>query len=151
MAVAFRRTINYNESNLTRIEYIYPNDEKENDILDLQHNLFLLTTHYKLGLAPIAQEDSKVKRVLDVGTGTSLCVLPNVRFEVDDIEEPWTYHLPFGYIHTLAMTSSISDWKKFSLKCFDANLSAYWTALWNPVATLSFEMATPDLIATTGP
>ncbi|OBR05082.1 Methyltransferase domain-containing protein [Colletotrichum higginsianum IMI 349063] len=115
---------------------------------DLQHNLFLLTTHYKLGLAPVAQEGSNVNRVLDVGTGTglwciefgedhpeaevvgvdlspvqtTLCnpcpVPPNVKFEVDDIEEPWTYQLPFDYIHTRIMTSSISDWKKFFQQCF---------------------------------
>ncbi|TKW59929.1 hypothetical protein CTA1_9882 [Colletotrichum tanaceti] len=124
-------------------KYSYPNDERENDRLDLQHNLFLLTTHYKLGLAPVAQEDSTVNRVLDVGTGTGLWCIefgeehpeaevvgvdlspvqatfvpPNVRFEVDDIEEPWTYQLPFDYIHTRMMTSSISDWNRFFQQCF---------------------------------
>lgn len=39
---------------------------------DLQHNLFLLTFYYQLGLAPCNAKDSGVKRVLDVGTGTGL-------------------------------------------------------------------------------
>ncbi|KAK2038940.1 S-adenosyl-L-methionine-dependent methyltransferase [Colletotrichum somersetense] len=100
----------------------------------LQHNLFLLTTHYKLGLAPPAREGTNVKRVLDVGTGTdwplvfgvdlspvqTTFVPPNVKFEVDDTEEPWTYHLPFDHIHTRAMTSSISDWAKFFKQSFDS-------------------------------
>lgn len=40
--------------------------------LDLQHNLYLLTLDYKLGLAPPNKEGSGVKRVLDIGTGTGL-------------------------------------------------------------------------------
>ena len=39
---------------------------------DLQHNLFLLTLEDRLGLAPPNDPDSKVKRVLDVGTGTGI-------------------------------------------------------------------------------
>ncbi|KAK2065387.1 S-adenosyl-L-methionine-dependent methyltransferase [Colletotrichum caudatum] len=110
-----------------------------------KHNLFLLTIHYKLGLAPPAQEGSNVKHVLDVGTGTGLwCIefgeecpgaevfgvglspvqttfVPlSFKFEVDDIEEPWTYHLPFDYIHTRAIASSISDWAKFFKQSFDS-------------------------------
>ncbi|OBR05083.1 Methyltransferase domain-containing protein [Colletotrichum higginsianum IMI 349063] len=119
-------------------KYAYPNDEKENDRLDLQHNIFLLTLNYKLGLAPPNDENSGVKRVLDIGTGTGLWAIdfgeehpeaevigvdltpvptafvpPNVKFEVDDIEEPWMYSQPFDYIHTRAMTSSIANWGKF--------------------------------------
>lgn len=40
--------------------------------LDLQHNLMLLTLDNKLGLSPPCRPDSKVKRVLDVGTGTGI-------------------------------------------------------------------------------
>lgn len=39
---------------------------------DLQHNIYLLTLNYKLGLAPPNEENSGVKRVLDIGTGTGL-------------------------------------------------------------------------------
>jgi len=40
--------------------------------LDLQHHLFLLTLDHKLGLAPPNKPDSKVERVLDLGTGTGI-------------------------------------------------------------------------------
>ncbi|KXH68315.1 hypothetical protein CSAL01_01779 [Colletotrichum salicis] len=53
-------------------EYHIPNDASESDRLDLQHNLFLLTLDNKLGLAPPNAPNSKVKRVLDVCTGTGI-------------------------------------------------------------------------------
>ncbi|OLN95936.1 Trans-aconitate 2-methyltransferase 8 [Colletotrichum chlorophyti] len=111
------------------------------------HNIYLLTLNYKLGLAPPAQKDSNVKRVLDIGTGTGLWAVefadehpeaevvgvdlspiqdefipPNVKFEIDDVEESWTWNQPFDYVHIRGMTSSISDWKKLFKQAFDSNL-----------------------------
>jgi tRNA G46 methylase TrmB len=42
------------------------------DFSDLQHHLCLLTFGGQLGLAPPCNKDSKVKHVLDVGTGTGI-------------------------------------------------------------------------------
>ncbi|KAF9880481.1 hypothetical protein CkaCkLH20_02435 [Colletotrichum karsti] len=128
-------------------KYNLPNDELENDRLDLQHNLFLLTFDDKLGNAPPNDKDAKVGRVLDVGTGTGIWAVefgdehpdaevlgfdlsatfpefmpPNVKFEVDDLEEPWTYSQPFDYIHSRMMNGCINDWDAYAKKCFD-NLS----------------------------
>ncbi|KAK2028819.1 S-adenosyl-L-methionine-dependent methyltransferase, partial [Colletotrichum zoysiae] len=125
-------------------KYVYPNDEKENDRLDLQHNIYLLTLDYKLGLAPPNDDNSGVRRVLDIGTGTGLWAIefgdshpeaevlgvdltpvqtqfvpPNVRFMVDDVEEPWLYSQPFDYVHIRGMTSSIADWKNFLKQTYD--------------------------------
>lgn len=49
----------------------------------------------------------------------SLSVVPNVKFEIDDIEEEWTYSQPFDYIHSRFMTSSISSWKEYLTKCYE--------------------------------
>lgn len=46
-------------------------------------------------------------------------VPPNVKFEVDDIEDEWTYSRPFEYIHSRLMTSSLSDWPVFLRRCFE--------------------------------
>ncbi|KAF4920664.1 putative urea carboxylase [Colletotrichum viniferum] len=125
-------------------KYTAPNDEQEQDRLDLQHNLFLLTFDNALGLAPPNQPNSNVQRVLDVGTGTGIWAIdfgedheqaevlgidlshsmpefvpPNVRFEIDDLDEEWTYSQPFDYIHTRGMNSCIADWKVFLTKVFD--------------------------------
>ncbi|KAF6810339.1 methyltransferase domain-containing protein [Colletotrichum sojae] len=142
-------------------KYHFPNDEKENDRLDLQHHLALLTLGGRLGLAPPCDPEYKVGRALDVGTGTGIWaiqyaddhpetepvshaarpvgvtfflrdlkvlikwltferrVAPNLRFEVDDIEEEWTYSQPFDYIHSRHMTSSLADWKEYITNCFN--------------------------------
>lgn len=49
-------------------KYVLPNDEKEQERLDLQHHLFLLT-HHRLHVAPLPRS---VHNVLDIGTGTGL-------------------------------------------------------------------------------
>lgn len=45
-----------------------PNDESEQDRLDLTHRMFTIVIGDKLYLAPIA----KPTRVLDIGTGTGI-------------------------------------------------------------------------------
>lgn len=51
--------------------YNFPNDDSENDRLDMQHHLFNLTFNGKLFLTPIP-ESKKLGRVLDLGTGTGI-------------------------------------------------------------------------------
>ena len=48
--------------------YLYPNDEKESDRLDLAHKMVEVALHGKLFTAPITDP----KRVLDIGTGTGM-------------------------------------------------------------------------------
>ncbi|KAF4811474.1 putative methyltransferase tdiE [Colletotrichum siamense] len=125
-------------------KYNIPNDDKELDRQDLEHHLWLLTLDDRLGLAPPCQPNANVGRVLDVGTGTGIWAMnygeehpqvrvygndlspvqpdhtpPNVRFEVDDVEDEWTFSRPFDYIHSRVMTSSISDWSLYLRRCFD--------------------------------
>lgn len=125
-------------------KYNLPNDYEENQRLDLQHNLCLLTFDNKLGLSPPNLPDSKVNRVLDVGTGTGIWAIdfgdehpdatvigvdlspsqptfvpPNVRFEIDDIEEEWAYSEPFDYIHSRFMNFSIQNWRSYLQKIYD--------------------------------
>lgn len=88
-----------------------PNDEIEQDRMDMQHHA-LKTTLGQLYFAPI----EKPSKILDVGTGSGIWTIevadlhpqaevfgvdlspiqpswvpPNVKFEVDDVEETWTW------------------------------------------------------------
>lgn len=50
--------------------YVFPEDEAEQDRLDLQHEMFLFTFGRKLYNAPLEKE--QLKEVLDLGTGTGI-------------------------------------------------------------------------------
>lgn len=49
-------------------KYAYPNDSSENERLEIQHNVWLLTLQGALALCP--KGDQAARRVLDLGTGT---------------------------------------------------------------------------------
>ncbi|EAW10017.1 class I SAM-dependent methyltransferase [Aspergillus clavatus NRRL 1] len=117
-------------------EYLFPNDETEQDRLDMVHHIFRMMLGGKLYQAPIPDSP---KRILDIGTGTGIWVLdvadevpgarilgidlspiqpqwvaPNCEFFVDDVETEWPYsqEKPFDYIHQRNMVGSISDWDR---------------------------------------
>ncbi|GKU16580.1 unnamed protein product, partial [Fusarium langsethiae] len=50
-------------SSANGVEYNVPNDEQENERLDLQHALFLRTFDDNLGFAPTNDADADVKHV----------------------------------------------------------------------------------------
>ncbi|GKU02940.1 unnamed protein product [Fusarium langsethiae] len=127
-------------------KYVLPNDEAENERLDLQHNLFLLTLDDMLGLAPPNEPDSKAKHVLDIGTGTGIWAIdyadehpeaqvigvdlspiqpaltsvpPNLTFMIEDIEDDWNYSHSFDYIHSRFMSSALASWTDFLTKCYN--------------------------------
>lgn len=56
--------------------YMFPNDNPEQDRLDLQHHIFRLSADNTLYLAPIPKD---LHSVLDVGTGTGIVSIPNLR------------------------------------------------------------------------
>ncbi|KAL4891217.1 S-adenosyl-L-methionine-dependent methyltransferase [Aspergillus ambiguus] len=123
-----RRYHSYHEG-----EYVLPNDEQEQDRMDLSHHIYRMLLEGELNRAPIKNP----ARVLDIGTGTGIWAIdfadehpesevigndlspiqpawipPNCRFEVDDFEQPWSYHQPFDYIHGRELEGSIRDHDK---------------------------------------
>ncbi|EEH16613.2 hypothetical protein PABG_06700 [Paracoccidioides brasiliensis Pb03] len=114
--------------------YLLPNDEAEQERLDLHHHIFRLTLGGRLFRAPITAHP---ERVLDFGTATGIWAIdfadefqsttvigndlspiqpswipPNCKFYVDDVESEWVY-LPeeaFDFIHGRGMGGSIADW-----------------------------------------
>ncbi|EQB55382.1 hypothetical protein CGLO_04696 [Colletotrichum gloeosporioides Cg-14] len=135
-------------------KYKLPNDETENDRLDLQHHLFRLTFNGRLANCPLLEQDVDIGRVLDLGCGTGIWCLeigdehpeadilgvdlsptmpefvaPNVKFEIDDVEESWTYTKPFDYIHSRMMNSNIGDWDAYVKQAYDHLNPGGWLEL----------------------
>ncbi|CAI7643318.1 unnamed protein product [Penicillium crustosum] len=104
-----------------RLMFKQPNDEREQDRLDLSHHIYLMLLKGELFQAPI----NNPKRVLDLGTGTGLWAIeyaevpPNCRFEIDDFEQPWSYSKPFDYIHGRELEGSIRDHDSLFKQAFD--------------------------------
>ena len=54
-------------------------------------------------------------------------VPPNVKFEIDDCEAPWTWPSPFAFIHTRYMAAAIASWPRPVSNVFAAvALSSVW-------------------------
>ncbi|KAM0436822.1 hypothetical protein ACHAPT_002534 [Fusarium lateritium] len=117
----------------TGTEYWGPNDDRQNDGLDLSHHMLYLALDNKLFLAPIGDSP---QRVIDVGTGTGIWAIdfadqfpsaevigtdlspiqppwvpPNCKFELDDAQLPWPYpDNHFDYVHIRVLMGAIKDW-----------------------------------------
>ena len=125
-----------------------PEDEREQDRLDLQHGLFLLSFDNQLILAPIPE---KLDGVLDIGTGTGIWAIdfadqhpeasvvgidlsaiqpswvpPNAKFEVDDFDQEWTYTTKFSLIHGRMISPFSADFPKLFQRCFNAIEDGGW-------------------------
>lgn len=123
-------------------KYAWPNDNDELERLEIQHNLWLLTLRGALGLCP---KVGSARRVLDAGTGSGVWAIdyadahpeaevvgvdlspiqpwlvpPNCRFEVDDLEEDWTWAGSFDYIMSRAMTGCFANYGACIQKAYDA-------------------------------
>ena len=128
--------------------YVMPNDDTELDRLDLMHQLIRITMRNQLHFAPIGEGNPKV---LDVGTGTGIWAIEmgdeypnaeiigtdlsptqpswvpaNVKFEIDDVEEPWTFQEKFDYIHARYLAAAIVDWPKLIRQAFKNTKPGGW-------------------------
>ncbi|KAI1272354.1 S-adenosyl-L-methionine-dependent methyltransferase [Xylaria sp. FL0933] len=110
-----------------------PNDAQHDESMDILHHVSTLMQDGKLTMAHI---DDSIQRVLDVGCGTGIWAIdfadqyphtevigvdispsqpqwipPNLKFEIDDITQPWTYaRNSFDYIHMRWLIGAIPDW-----------------------------------------
>jgi SAM-dependent methyltransferase len=122
-------------------QYPLPNDDAEQDRLDMMHHIYNMMLGGNLYLAPLPKE---IYRILDIGTGTGIWAIdigdtfpsaqvigidlspiqptwvpPNVQFIVDDAESDWMFSEDsFDYIHIRGLLGSIKDWPKLLKQCY---------------------------------
>lgn len=131
-------------------QYLLPNDELEQERLELHHFIYLMLLRGKHFLAPI----DKPKRILDVGTGTGIWAmdmaekfphaevigtdlspiqpswtLPNCTFIIDDAELEWHWPRPFDFVHARNLGQSIKDWQALALQMFQHTAPGGWVEL----------------------
>lgn len=125
-----------------KAETLLPNDETEQDRLDLQHHIFKLLLDGELTMTPIADEELKI---LDIGTGTGIWpiemgdkyestiitgidespiqpawVPANVQFVIDDVTKPWLIQSnSIDFIHIRTMAGCIADWPGLLRQAFE--------------------------------
>ncbi|KAH7065704.1 methyltransferase [Paraphoma chrysanthemicola] len=166
--------LNYEYSNGRRYHgyrsgsYVLPNDEQEQDRLDLLHHIFLLLLSGKLYDAPIP---TTPRRVLDIGTGTGIWAIDfadenpgsevigtdlspiqptwvptNAKFYIDDAESDWVYtpSEAFDFIHFRTLSGSISDWEKLIQQSYTHLTPGGWVEFQEPIALCESDDGTLD-------
>ena len=132
--------------------YGMPMDEQELDRNDFQHYKWSLLLQGKLYLAPISDS---VQKILDLGTGTGIWAIdmadgfpsaqvtgvdiapiqptwmpPNCTFELDDIEEDWSFRKnSFDFIYARELMIAIRDWDRLIKQSFDHLKPGGWLEL----------------------
>ncbi|GAD98585.1 conserved hypothetical protein [Paecilomyces variotii No. 5] len=131
--------LNY-EMDVDTIPTEQPNDDDEQDRMDLLHHVYGLLLQGQLHYAPIPESP---QRVLDLGTGTGIWASdfadqypsaqvigndlspiqqkwtpPNCSFEIDDFEEEWTFSQPFDYIHGRELAGSVKDFDRLFAQAY---------------------------------
>ncbi|KAF9872040.1 methyltransferase domain-containing protein [Colletotrichum karsti] len=107
---------------------------------NLQHQLWLFTWNEQLCMCPMG---NKAKRVLDLGTGTGIWAIdfadlhpeatvtgvdlspiqpdyvpPNCIFEIEDVERPWRWTIPFDFIFVRHMNACFESWETMLSQAF---------------------------------
>ncbi|KAK1749591.1 S-adenosyl-L-methionine-dependent methyltransferase [Echria macrotheca] len=119
------RAIHGRTFNSARYEstYFTPNDERQNQDIDITHHYMMLLLDGKLTMAPIKPD---VQNVIDVGTGNGVWAIdfadahpsakpswvpPNLKFELDDATKAWAYpDNTFDFVYIRFFAGGIKDW-----------------------------------------
>lgn len=144
--------------------YLVPNDQQEQDRMDVVHQMMFLLLGNELHLSPLKEP----RRILDVGTGTGIWAIemafkypnariigndlspiqvsppPNCTFDVEDAESDWIYPINnFDFIHTRQLLGGISNWPRFFQQAYTHIRPGGWLELQETPANPFTDTETP--------
>nr|KAK5116037.1 hypothetical protein LTR85_009319 [Meristemomyces frigidus] len=131
-----------------RGKYVVPNDEPEQERMEIHHHSMRMLLEGKHYVAPVTRPTS----ILDIGTGTGIWAIdvadaipaahvigidlspiqpttvpPNLEFQIMDADESWDFHERFDLIHTQFMNGfSINSWPFFYHQAFISMQPGGW-------------------------
>lgn len=131
-----------------RGKYVMPNDEGEQDRMDIHYHSLRLTLEEKHFIAPVTSPT----HILDIGTGTGIwamdvaddypdaqvigidlspiqptAVPPNLEFQIMDADVEWDFDARFDLIHTRLMNGfSVKSWPFFYQQAYQSMQPGGW-------------------------
>ena len=148
---------------------VLPNDQPEQDRLDILHDIERVLMNYTPTLAPLHNP----RRILDIGSGTGAWAYdmadafptatvtgldltppspkhwhPSCRFEVDDAEDSWsgTYPTDHDLVHVRYMLGSIVSWPRLLRQAFDHTSPGGWIEIIEtPIGIYSSSIVPPAI------
>ncbi|KAM0318632.1 hypothetical protein ACHAPQ_010624 [Fusarium lateritium] len=142
-------------------QYWAANDERQNELLDMNHHCLTLGIGGRLYLAPLDKD--KITKVIDIGTGTGIWAMdfadeypnaevigtdispiqpswvpPNLKFEIEDCTQEWTFAPDSAdYIHIRWLIGSIPDWNQFFKEAYKTCKPGGWVESFEPSAIIT--------------
>ncbi|KAK3399765.1 S-adenosyl-L-methionine-dependent methyltransferase [Sordaria brevicollis] len=119
-----------------------PNDERHVEAMEIAHHNYTVCIGHRLYRAPL--DKKKVQKAIDIGTGSGIWAMdfadefpnaevigtditpiqpswvpPNLKFELDDCNQEWTWpDNTFDFIHVRMMFGVVEDWYKLHRQAF---------------------------------
>ncbi|KAI5848851.1 S-adenosyl-L-methionine-dependent methyltransferase [Tricharina praecox] len=149
-----------------REDWPLPNDEQEQDRMQILDQMLSLRLNQQLHLVPLEQP----KRILDVGTGTGVWAIdmadkfPNARiigtdlspiqvagpvnctFEIEDANDEWLYPPNyFSLVHSRFLLGGINDWPTFFSEAYRTLHPGGWLELQDDPGKLYTDNASTPL------
>ncbi|RGP81441.1 hypothetical protein FLONG3_586 [Fusarium longipes] len=117
-------------------QYWAANDERQSELLDLNHHCLTLGIGGKLHLAPI--DPSKITKALDIGTGTGIWAI-----EIEDCTQEWTFAPDSAdYIHIRWLVGAIPDWYRFFSEAYKTCKPGGWVESFEPSGIITSDDGT---------
>ncbi|OLN83286.1 hypothetical protein CCHL11_03027 [Colletotrichum chlorophyti] len=97
-----------------KTDYWGPNDEKQNEGPDIAYKGFDVGTGTGVWAIDFADEFPSADAVgVDISPIQPGWVPPNCKFQIDDIEQPWTWPTDhFDFVHIKHLEGSVADWPR---------------------------------------